>query len=493
MLLIVPISDDSTFFPRQDYYFPKPLIDISGKVLIRRVCESLLRSFPCATFLFIIPESIEKEFALSSILKLDLHGAVKAEFFIRKDNTSGAFCSVLSASDHIPSGHILIVNSDIIFDSDLKDAIPHFTSTCSDVGLLSHESTHPYWAYLSRDSSNTVSSVHEKSVVSREAISGFYYFRSGELFLKYAAKVLLSDDSYNNNYYLSSVVNQYILDDLNVSVYSISSLAVTSLHTPAGVANYKNKLQESNHRLNQPTVPNLVIPAAGKGSRFVQASFDTPKPFIDVDGVPMLTRVAANLDSSSFNTVLIGQNSHSNYWKSIEKSVYPGHIHLLDGFTEGTLCTVLSARHLLDPQCPLIIANSDQLVDFCIHDFLSTMHRSNLDGLILCFEASDMSTKWSYVATNDEGHVTQVAEKQPISTLATVGIYAFKDTATFVDAAFSMIVRNERTNNEFYVAPVYNEYVARGLRVGTYTIPAKCMHGLGTPDDLQSYLEQLVS
>jgi dTDP-glucose pyrophosphorylase len=104
-----------------------------------------------------------------------------------------------------------------------------------------------------------------------------------------------------------------------------------------------------------------------------------------------------------------------------------------------------------------------------------------------------MSRKWSYVATNEEGYVTKVAEKDPISTLATVGVYAFKDTSTFVDASLSMLLRNERTNNEFYVAPVYNEYVARGMRVGIYTITADSMHGLGTPEDLQCYVDRVVN
>jgi len=111
-----------------------------------------------------------------------------------------------------------------------------------------------------------------------------------------------------------------------------------------------------------------------------------------------------------------------------------------------------------------------------------------LDGSILVFRDPEMNPKWSFARLNDDGTVAEVAEKQPISDLATVGIYFFRRGADFVRAAIDMIAHGDRVNNEFYTCPVYNYAIKNGLKIGVYEIPMAAMHGLGTPEDLQSYL-----
>jgi len=88
---------------------------------------------------------------------------------------------------------------------------------------------------------------------------------------------------------------------------------------------------------------------------------------------------------------------------------------------------------------------------------------------------------------NDRGFVCEVAEKRPISDLATVGIYYWKKGADYVKYAEQMISKNIRVNNEFYVCPVFNEAIADGKLVRVKNIQK--MWGIGTPEDLKTYLE----
>ena len=158
--------------------------------------------------------------------------------------------------------------------------------------------------------------------------------------------------------------------------------------------------------------------------------------------------------------------------------------------TEGTACTVLKAREYIDNSTPLLIANSDQIVDFEVKDFLDYLHLHDLDGLILVFKDPFKSEKWSFVKLDEEGNVSEVAEKKPISDIATVGIYLFKRGSDFCKSALDMIVDNERVNNEFYTCPVYNYLIKSGAKIGIYEIPFESMHGIGTPVDLRDFIEK---
>src|SRR3546814_764108 len=153
--------------------------------------------------------------------------------------------------------------------------------------------------------------------------------------------------------------------------------------------------------------------------------------------------------------------------------------------TEGTACTLLHARNEVAENAPLMIANCDQIVDFDCADFVTDCFSRDLDGSILVFREPDRNPKWSYARPDDRGIVVEVAEKRPISDLATVGIYLFRNARLFIDSAIDMISRNDRVNNEFYTCPVYNYAIRAGARIGIYEIPRTAMHGLGTPEDLE--------
>lgn len=237
---------------------------------------------------------------------------------------------------------------------------------------------------------------------------------------------------------------------------------------------------------------NIVIPMAGRGSRFATAGFTDPKPLIPVHGVPMIRLVIANLAPAvPHRFIFICQREHYVAYgldRLLPQWTVDPQVILLDGVTEGAACTVLAARALIDNDDPLMIANSDQYVATSIDDYLNNISQRGLDGLIMTMTAND--PKWSFAATTPEGLVTKVVEKEVISEDATVGIYNFAHGRDFVAAADEMIADNERVNGEFYVAPVYNRMVASQHRIGIFGVgtDGNGMHGLGTPADLAAFL-----
>jgi len=232
---------------------------------------------------------------------------------------------------------------------------------------------------------------------------------------------------------------------------------------------------------------------AGLGSRFSKAGYATPKPFIRFGGKPMISHVIENLYIPDARYILIAQNAHMEQEPDTVKEIlanYPSCFIGIDGTTEGAACTVLFARRLIDSETPVVIANSDQLVEIDFKDYVEDATRRKLDGSIMTFAEPGRDPKWSYAAINEHGYVTDVKEKVAVSDYATVGIYHFGSGAHYVDAALQMILENNRSNNEFYVCPVYSYSIAEGKKIGIYNIDSAKMHGLGTPDDLQAYLKR---
>lgn len=239
---------------------------------------------------------------------------------------------------------------------------------------------------------------------------------------------------------------------------------------------------------------NIVIPMAGAGSRFAKAGYEKPKPFIDVNGKPMIVRVLENLAYPDARYILVARKEHMEKEATLVKEIeekYNAIFIPIDKLTEGTACTVLYARKYINNNDPLLIANSDQIVDLNIANFIDDCSERKLDGSILTFVDEYKDPKWSFAKLNENKLVTEVKEKVVISEHATVGIYLFSKGNDFINSTVDMIIENDRVNNEFYTCPVYNYSIRDNAKIGIYNIDFKQMHGIGTPDDLNIYLNKL--
>jgi HAD superfamily hydrolase (TIGR01509 family) len=233
---------------------------------------------------------------------------------------------------------------------------------------------------------------------------------------------------------------------------------------------------------------NVLIPMAGAGSRFEKAGYTFPKPLIEVKGRPMIQVVVDSLNFDSRHIFITQKDHRSKYNLDSLLSLISPECSIIDvnGVTEGAACTTLLAKELINNDDPLIIANSDQFVEWNSSEFMYKMQEQDVDAGILTFESNH--PKWSYAKLDEYGYVTEVAEKNPISNIATVGIYYWKRGRDYVRFAEMMIEKNIRVNNEFYVCPVFNQAIENGLKVKTFNIEK--MFGLGTPEDLNFYLQQ---
>lgn len=238
---------------------------------------------------------------------------------------------------------------------------------------------------------------------------------------------------------------------------------------------------------------NVVIPMAGNGSRFANAGYIHPKPLIPVFGKPMIQWVIDNIGIDAQYLFII----RKNFEKEAEflRTITPRcKIIALDNITDGAARTVLMTEKFIDNDNPLIIANSDQFIEFSSLDFvLSFLYNPNEIGFSAKISTFDglRNPKWSYAAVDEKGNVTTVREKDPISDHATTGIYMWRYGSDFVRFTKQMIAKDIRINNEYYVAPVFNEALDEGMSICI----SECqkMWGLGTPEDLNVFISSFRS
>ena len=232
---------------------------------------------------------------------------------------------------------------------------------------------------------------------------------------------------------------------------------------------------------------NVLIPMAGAGSRFEKAGYTFPKPLVEADNKPMIQWVIESLNLDS-NYIFLVQREHQQKYNisSTLKILKPNcKIVYLDGVTEGAACTTLLAKKFINNDNPLIIANSDQFIEWDTSKTMYNFYSKKIDGGILCFNSSH--PKWSYAKVDKNNYVKKVAEKKVISNNATVGLYFWKKGKDYVNYAEKMIKKNIRVNNEFYVCPVYNEAIQDNKKI--IIDRADKMWGLGTPEDLDFFIK----
>lgn len=491
MYILVPISSSSSFFPASEYFFPKPLIEIVEKPMIELVIGDLKRQFPNGKFIFVVEKADIVSFSLDHTLRL-LAGE-DSKILEKQEETHGALCSCLLSIDEIPADKpLVIVNSDQIIDFEIQNVLQEFSEFNAAAGVITFESVHPRWSFIKDDGMGNVVESCEKSVISKSAIAGFYYFDTASRFFEAAKKVILKGSEVNGQYYISSTINEVILSDSVVRHFEIPSASYHSFYSPAKILEFEHTQLARDVR-NQPdrVHRNILIPAAGAGSRFAREGWKKPKPFIDINGQPMIHHVHKNLKiKDAVTTIILREQDRDINDRCIADLQRGGvRVEYISTLTEGTACSVLSAHRLINNDDPLLIANSDQLIDFDISVFIDDCENRGLDGSILVFKDPNRDPKWSFARVEiHSGLVEEVAEKQPISDLATVGIYYFARGKDFINAALDMLVKNDRVNGEFYTCPVYNYMIKKGARIGCYELAYEKVFGIGTPSDLVSYM-----
>lgn len=250
------------------------------------------------------------------------------------------------------------------------------------------------------------------------------------------------------------------------------------------IINKISKQKPNNMEVSELTI---LVPMAGKGSRFEQAGYAFPKPLIDIKNKPMIQLVVDSLNINAHFVYIVRKDHYEKYnLKHLLNLVSPNcDIIPVDEKQYGAASTTLLAKEYINNDTPLLIANSDQYIKWNPMDFFYLVQEKKADGGILTFEASH--PKWSYVTLDEENYVNKLAEKTVISNIATVGIYWYAKGSEYVKYAEQMIEKEIKLNGEYYVAPVYNEYLLDNKKIVTFDVNE--MWGLGTPEDLELFLK----
>jgi NDP-sugar pyrophosphorylase family protein len=392
--ILLLLAGQSSFFSKEEFIFPRPLIEIHGKSMIQHVIENLSSIRMPKRFTFVVNDEDCRRYHLDNVLLLLTDK--ETEIIRVKGDTGGALCSALLAIDRIDNADALVIaNADQIIDTDLNEILGHFQDSGADGGVACFETIHPRWSYVRFDQHRSIVEAAEKRPISKHAIAGFYYFKNGHTFVQAGMSTIKKGAHVNGSYYVSMVLNELILKQMHIAAFHLSPDSYHTLYSPQKIEEYQTKMK------NKPIASqkiNVVIPMAGDGSRFAVAGYSDPKPFIDVEGKPMIARVLDNLYLVQAHYILIAKKEHlatNKHQVDFLKNNYPVTFIEIDKPTEGAACTLLHARSHIDNTQGLLIANCDQIIDASLSDFIDDCFLRNLDGSILTFHDPERNPKYA--------------------------------------------------------------------------------------------------
>jgi dTDP-glucose pyrophosphorylase len=238
----MPLAGISNF-DSNNYYYPLPLREVSGKPLIQYVIENLLTIKGDNKFIYIVKEEDCLKFHLDNTLRLL---TPNCEVVVLKTKTFGAVCSILMAVDSVnKDDDTIIINADQVFNTDINLLIKELRDEKSDAGLITFDSVHPRWSYVMCDENNNVLQAEEKNPISRFAIAGFYYFKSFNDFIESAFEAIEIEDFYDDKLYTSALINQMILLNKKVSNKVIEAKDYISFYSTQKISEFERYISKN--------------------------------------------------------------------------------------------------------------------------------------------------------------------------------------------------------------------------------------------------------
>lgn len=241
MNIILPLAGIS-IFDTKHFFYPPPLVEVNGLPLIQYVTDNLKTIDGNNKFIYILKEEDCLKYHLDNTLRLL---TPNCQIVVLKSPTKGAVCSILMAVDHIDKKEeTIVVNSDQIFNVNLNSIIQHFRTRKAIGGVITFHSVHPRWSYVLTDDSNNVLQAVEKNPISRNAIAGFYYFNSFNIFKESAFNAIEIEDYHDDSLFTSSLLNQLVLLNKKIINFEIESEKYHSFYSPQKIKEFEFYLNE---------------------------------------------------------------------------------------------------------------------------------------------------------------------------------------------------------------------------------------------------------
>jgi NDP-sugar pyrophosphorylase family protein len=234
--IIIPLAGASDLFVNSGYHYPKPLIEINGKTMIELVVSNPSKIKKQHQFVFIIKEEDIIKYHLDNTLKLI---SPDCEIIKIKNSTKGGLCSVLMAIDNVKNDDsLLILNGDQILDLDFDQVDNFWNNENVSAGIVTFNSVHPRWSYARLENELVVQTA-EKNPISNQSIAGYYYFEKAVEFFSAAFETIKNDVHFEGMYYISPVINQYVLQNKIVKAYKIDNEKFHSFYSPQLMVEYE--------------------------------------------------------------------------------------------------------------------------------------------------------------------------------------------------------------------------------------------------------------
>ena len=236
---------------------------------------------------------------------------------------------------------------------------------------------------------------------------------------------------------------------------------------------------------------NIVIPMAGKGQRFIEQGYTTPKPLLKIGQHEIIKHIIETMRMPNAQFIFIVRKDHCDEHQLDKKllEIEPNaKVVVLDKVTEGAICTVLTAKEYFDDNNPVIIKDCDQIINWDPKHFMDFVQRNHADGAIVNIHTD--RPNYSFSRVDPKGRIYETAEKSVISNYGSVGIYYFARGSDLIKYAEKMIAKNIRVNNEFYTCPVYNQFI-QDLRLILH-YPVAEIFQMGTPEEFNENRQRVL-
>jgi NDP-sugar pyrophosphorylase family protein len=506
--LIIPMSGIGKRFIEAGYSNPKPLIEMDGKPIIQHVVEL----FPGVTDItFICNEKHLKETNMREIL-MNISPNCRIHQ-VPNENRLGPVDAVKQIFDHIDDDKEVIIsycdygtywNFDIFLketrDGNFDGVIPCY------IGFHPHMLGSDNYAFC-KEKDMTLLEIKEKepftdNKMNEYASNGTYYFNSGKLVKKYFQELIDLDINLKGEYYVSLVYNLLVRDGLRVNIFEIDKMlqwgTPYDLEIYKGWSKYFSNLMIEQPKISNPPNTTLILPMAGKGSRFVEEGYELPKPLIDVDGKPMIIRAVDCLPQSDKNYFICLQDHIKNFnVDSLLSSTYKNcNVLEIKDTTEGQACTCELGIKAFDVKLkdPILISACDNGVYYDTNKYLEMVNDESIDIIVWTFRNNQASktnpNAYAWLDVDDDGFIKHVSCKKfiyddPLKTHAIIGTMFFRKGQYFMDGLKANYDENIRTNGEFYVDDVLNQNIKSGLKVKVFEV--KNYICWGTPNDYRTY------
>jgi NDP-sugar pyrophosphorylase family protein len=495
MKIVIPMSGMSSRFSVAGYQLPKYLLEISGKTVINHIVDLYPKD---SEFIFIVNDKNAED---TDILNHLENICKNKKIFVIPSHKKGPVHTISYAYDFIDDDEPVVVNyCDFSMYWDYNDFEKFVNKTQCDGCVVSYTGFHPHmlgsdnYAFCKTDENNKILEIREKqpftdNKMQEFASTGTYYFKKGSYIKKYFNELIGGDVNLNGEYYVSLVYNLLIQDNLFVNVYEVPHMLQWG--TPLDLdmylkwSEYYTKALEGQKKV---FIPNCItaLPMAGAGSRFSKEGYDSPKPFIQVNGKNMIDQAIRCLPDTE-STIFACLKRH--------KDTAPlGNIVWIDDVLPGQACTTERIVNTIDPEESILVSACDNGMFYDADKFIELVDDKTNDVIVWSYRNNYASyynpNMYSWLDVDAEDNVQKVnvkdfTGKNPLNEYAVVGTMFFRNKEVYIKSLEKLYQKNIRTNGEFYIDNLINESIELGYKVKNFEIDNYICWG--TPNDLRTY------